>query len=363
VHTAAAQFDEDEHVQALQPNRLDGEEIDGEHASPVRSQELAPGHPTARADRSETRGSKPCAHRRRRDHHAKALQFANDALITPPRVVSREPDNQRSDLTADRRAPGATRVRPPLRHQAPMPAKQRSRCDDEGPPACARQEPAGGREEKPVGPRHRRTAGSSPEDGEFVPKHDDFQFLEIVRSKAQGSKLQNPPKRHVTEREEHEASSVARQPPYSTLQLFDSIRSGPFGSRTKPGFLHPSRSHLPDNVRLWQGDSVGHWEGDTLVVETTNLNGKTWLSEVGEVLSHAETVVERFIPVNGDLITYRATVTDPLVYTRPWTIEIPLQRQDEELIETACHEDNGDLQHLKDVKDAYRAAKKGETVR
>jgi hypothetical protein len=123
------------------------------------------------------------------------------------------------------------------------------------------------------------------------------------------------------------------------------------------------RPHLPDNVRLWMGDSVGHWEGDVLVVETKNLNGKTWLSEVGDLITHAATVVERFIPVNADLITYRATVTDPLAYTRPWTIELPLQRQDDELIEVACHEDNGDLQHLKDVRDAYRAAKKGEALR
>src|SRR6266446_8123486 len=91
-----------------------------------------------------------------------------------------------------------------------MPRKEGRRRDDEGPPACARQEPAGRREEEPVGPRHRRTAGSSPEDGEFVPQHDDFQFLEIVRAKAQGSELKNPPKHHVTKREEHEASNVAR---------------------------------------------------------------------------------------------------------------------------------------------------------
>ena len=123
------------------------------------------------------------------------------------------------------------------------------------------------------------------------------------------------------------------------------------------------RPHLPDNVRLWQGDSVGHWEGDTLVVDTKNLNGKTWLNERGDVVSHAETVVERFIPVNADLLTYRATVTDPLVYTKPWTMEIPLRRQDEELIEVACHEDNGDLQHLKEVQEEYRAGKKGEAAR
>jgi hypothetical protein len=120
------------------------------------------------------------------------------------------------------------------------------------------------------------------------------------------------------------------------------------------------RPHIPDSIRLWQGDSVGHWEGDTLVVESTNFNGKAWLNEVGDVVSHAERVVERFIPLDANNITYRATVTDPVVYTQPWTIEIPLRRQDDELLEIACHEGNGDLQHLKDVRDAERAARKKE---
>jgi hypothetical protein len=119
------------------------------------------------------------------------------------------------------------------------------------------------------------------------------------------------------------------------------------------------RKHIPDNIRLWQGDSAGHWEGDVLVVETTNLNGKTWLNEVGDVVTHAERVVERFIPVDAGKITYRATVTDPIAYTRPWTIEIPLNgNSEEELLEVACHEDNGDLQQLKDVRDEFR--KKGK---
>ena len=63
---------------------LDREEIDREHTSPVRSQELPPGHPTSRVGRSETRCPKPCAHRRRGGRHAKALQFDDDALTTPP---------------------------------------------------------------------------------------------------------------------------------------------------------------------------------------------------------------------------------------------------------------------------------------
>ena len=115
------------------------------------------------------------------------------------------------------------------------------------------------------------------------------------------------------------------------------------------------RAHLPDSMRLWQGDSIGRWEGDTLVVETRNFNGRTWLNEVGEVVSHAEQVVERFTPVDADTINYQATVTDPVVYTRPWTIAMPLNRQPGELLEVACLEDNQDLPHLKEVRDAFRA--------
>ncbi len=95
------------------------------------------------------------------------------------------------------------------------------------------------------------------------------------------------------------------------------------------------RTHLPDTIRLWQGDSVGRWDGDSLVVETTNLNGKTWLNEVGDVISYAATVTERFTP-----------------FTRPWTIAMPLKRdRSGELLEVACLEDNQDLTHLKDVRD------------
>ena len=111
------------------------------------------------------------------------------------------------------------------------------------------------------------------------------------------------------------------------------------------------RPHLPDQIRLWQGDSVGRWEGDTLVVDTRNLNGKTWLNEVGEIVSHAQTVVERFTPTDADTITYEATITDPLVYTRPFTIRFPVRRQSDELLEVACHEDNQDLEHLREVKE------------
>ena len=117
--------------------------------------------------------------------------------------------------------------------------------------------------------------------------------------------------------------------------------------------IDPNRKHLPDTMRLWQGDSVGRWEGDTLVVESRNFNGKPWLNEAGEITSHALQVVERFTPTNANTIIYRATLTDPIVYTRPFTVEVQFNRDAEgEILEVACHEDNQDLQHMKDVKDA-----------
>jgi hypothetical protein len=118
------------------------------------------------------------------------------------------------------------------------------------------------------------------------------------------------------------------------------------------------RPHLPDNMRLWQGDSVGHWEGDTLVVDTTNLNGKTWLNEGGEIVSYAEHVVERFTPTGPDTVAYEATVNDPVVYTRPWTIAFPLRHEKFEIREAACHEEDRDLPHMKALKDAAAAKKK-----
>jgi hypothetical protein len=110
------------------------------------------------------------------------------------------------------------------------------------------------------------------------------------------------------------------------------------------------RPHIPDWIRLWQGDSVGHWEGDTLVIDSTNFNGKTWLNQNGEVVSHAEHVVERLTPIDGNTFRYEATVTDPVVYTRPWTIAFPMRRQDGEILEVACHEDDQDLPRLKALK-------------
>jgi hypothetical protein len=88
------------------------------------------------------------------------------------------------------------------------------------------------------------------------------------------------------------------------------------------------------------------------VLDTSNFNGKTWLNESGEIVSYAEHVVERFTPTGPDTVNYEATITDPVVYTRPWTISLPLNREKFELTEAACHEEDHDLPHLKALKDA-----------
>jgi hypothetical protein len=106
--------------------------------------------------------------------------------------------------------------------------------------------------------------------------------------------------------------------------------------------------HLPPNVRQWTGDSRGRWEGDTLVVDTTNFNGKAWIAPglsagrnrgIGQ--STAAHVVERFTRTTPDTIQYEVTVEDPEVFTRPWRVAIPLTRDDTFVMyEYACHEGN-----------------------
>ncbi len=102
------------------------------------------------------------------------------------------------------------------------------------------------------------------------------------------------------------------------------------------------RPHIPATIKLWQGDSRGRWEGRTLTVDTTNQNGK-WLDFIGDFHSEALHVAERFTIVDADTIRYEATLDDPKVFTRPWTIRLFLVREKEpgfELLEEACYEEN-----------------------
>jgi hypothetical protein len=103
------------------------------------------------------------------------------------------------------------------------------------------------------------------------------------------------------------------------------------------------RPHLTNAVRRWNGDSRGHWEANTLVVETTNFNDKTDLRYGGS--SHTQ-AVERFTRVGPYLIDYQYTITDPTVYTRPFTVAIPMPKRDDLIYEYACHEGNYAMEHI-----------------
>lgn len=108
------------------------------------------------------------------------------------------------------------------------------------------------------------------------------------------------------------------------------------------------RPHVGSNIRMWNGDARGRWEGNTLVVETTNFNDKGVLSgssAAGRLrgIPHSEEmhVVERFTRVSEDVINYSATITDPKVYDTPWTVALPLNRDPSYTIfEYSCHEGN-----------------------
>jgi hypothetical protein len=121
-------------------------------------------------------------------------------------------------------------------------------------------------------------------------------------------------------------------------------------------YMHEARvvriggQHLSLGVRQWLGDSAGHWEGDTLVIDTTNFTTQTHFRGSSENLH----VVERFTPVDADTFLYRAIIEDPAVYSKPWVIEYPFRRGRGPIYEDACHEGNYAL------PDILRGARKAE---
>lgn len=112
------------------------------------------------------------------------------------------------------------------------------------------------------------------------------------------------------------------------------------------------RPHLPSNVRLWDGDSRGRWEGRTLVVDTTNFSAKTYFLGSSENLR----LIERFTRTAEDTIDYEITVSDPVTWTRPWTAVVHLKQSSDKMYEYACHE--GNERTMIDMLMGARAAEK-----
>jgi hypothetical protein len=111
-------------------------------------------------------------------------------------------------------------------------------------------------------------------------------------------------------------------------------------------YVHASRTihmknpkHL-DDISFWMGDSRGHWEGDTLVVDVADNEPSTWLDASGDFHSDALHVIERYTRISPDTLRYEATIEDPKVYTKPWKIGMTLYRHTEknaQLYEYECH--------------------------
>jgi hypothetical protein len=102
------------------------------------------------------------------------------------------------------------------------------------------------------------------------------------------------------------------------------------------------RPHLPAAFRQWMGDSRGRWEGETLIVDTTNFTDKTNFRGTGAALH----LVERFTRINPTTLRYEFTVDDPETFTRPWTAAIEMSKTDEQIYEYACHEGNHALPNI-----------------
>jgi hypothetical protein len=100
--------------------------------------------------------------------------------------------------------------------------------------------------------------------------------------------------------------------------------------------IRMNSTHAPADIRRWLGDSIGHWEGDTLVVDTTNFTEKTRFRGSSENLH----VIERFKRIDAETILYRATIDDPSTFTRQWTLEYPFRAAGGPVYEYACHEGN-----------------------
>jgi len=107
------------------------------------------------------------------------------------------------------------------------------------------------------------------------------------------------------------------------------------------------RPHAPSPVRQWLGDSRGHWEGNTLVVDTANFNGRTTFGFIYNGLTDENYhLTERFTRTDADTIVYRFTVDDPTMYTRPFTGELTMSRTEQPIYEYACQEGNHSLANM-----------------
>jgi hypothetical protein len=136
----------------------------------------------------------------------------------------------------------------------------------------------------------------------------------------------------------NQGNQILQTPGYVILrnEMIHETRVIPIAPAARP---NDGRPHAPASIRTWMGDSRGHWEGSTLVVETTNFNGRDAIG--GTPVSENLRLLERFTRMDANTLEYRLTVEDPSTWIRPWTLSFPLRREPNYVLyEYACHEGN-----------------------
>ncbi len=194
-----------------------------------------------------------------------------------------------------------------------------------------------------IGPSIRTSFIIDPADGKIPPLTPEAQKrMEAARNYARLHPADSPRDRSLAERCVYWGTSGPPMLPGPYNNLYQ-IYQTPTHLMILSEMIHEvrvipldGRPHLPSNIRKWMGDSVGHWEGDTLVVDTTNFTDKTRFRGSSENLH----LIERFTRLDASTIDYKFTVDDPAAFTKPWTAELPFNAASGPIYEYACHEGN-----------------------
>ena len=186
---------------------------------------------------------------------------------------------------------------------------------------------------------------TNPPDGKMPPLTPAAQARRAASAAARVRRAEGPEDRSLGERCISFGVPRVNAGYNSYIQLFQSADSVAIQMET----IHDARlvpldgkPHVANNVRLWHGDSRGRWEGDTLVIDTTNYSSKGAVMGATDKLH----VIERFTRVSPKTLHYEITFDDPDTWTKPWTLMIPLKYTTDAIYEYACHEGNSGLEGI-----------------
>jgi len=194
-----------------------------------------------------------------------------------------------------------------------------------------------------IGSSIRTSFITDPPDGKIPQLTPEAQKrMEAIRAYARLHPADEPKDRSLAERCVYWATSGPPMLPGPYNNLYQIVQT-PGYVMIQSEMIHETRvipldgrPHLASNIRKWMGDSVGHWEGDTLVVDTTNFTDKTRFRGSSENLH----VIERFTRLDENTIDYKFTIDDPTSFTKSWTAELPFNANPSPIYEYACHEGN-----------------------